>query len=239
MIVLHQFPPAFGLPNASAFCMKVENYLRMAGLPYRSAYGMEFGKSPKGKLPFIEDEGRLVGDSGLILDHLKAQHGDPLDAWLSPAERAASLGLARLMEEHLYWCLVHARWIEPAGLDVTRQAFFSHMPGLARQIVPLLVRRGIAKQLHGHGMGRHSRDEIYAMAAADISALADFLGDKPYFLGERPTTLDAVAYAFLANIVEVPLDCPPKQHALGLPNLLAYCQRMRAAYYPELGSISP
>jgi glutathione S-transferase len=235
MIVLYQFPPAFGLPNASPFCMKVENYLRMTGLPYRSAYGLELSKSPKGKLPFIEDEGRLVGDSGLILDDLKAKHGDPLDAGLSPRERAASLGLIRLMEEHLYWCMVHARWIEPAGLEITRQAFFAQMPGPARWIVPLLVRRGIAKQLHGQGMGRHSRDEIYAMAAADIGALADFLGDRPYFLGERPTTLDAAAYAFIANIVQVPLELPPKQHALGFPNLLAYCQRMQAAYYPELG----
>lgn len=32
MIKLHQLAPAFGLPNASPFCMKVETYLRMAGL---------------------------------------------------------------------------------------------------------------------------------------------------------------------------------------------------------------
>ena len=34
MIKLYQFAPAFGLPNASPFCMKMETYLRMAGLPY-------------------------------------------------------------------------------------------------------------------------------------------------------------------------------------------------------------
>ena len=33
MIKLFQFPPAFGLPNASPFCMKLETWLRMAGLP--------------------------------------------------------------------------------------------------------------------------------------------------------------------------------------------------------------
>lgn len=29
MIQLQQFAPAFGLPNASPFCMKLETYLRM------------------------------------------------------------------------------------------------------------------------------------------------------------------------------------------------------------------
>jgi len=34
VIKLYQFAPAFGLPNASPFCMKMETYLRMAGLPF-------------------------------------------------------------------------------------------------------------------------------------------------------------------------------------------------------------
>jgi hypothetical protein len=33
MIKLHQFATAFGLPNTSPFCVKLENYLRMTGLP--------------------------------------------------------------------------------------------------------------------------------------------------------------------------------------------------------------
>ena len=34
VIRVHQFAPALGLPNASPFCMKLETYLRMAGLPF-------------------------------------------------------------------------------------------------------------------------------------------------------------------------------------------------------------
>lgn len=34
MIKLYQFEPAFGLANASPFCMKLETYLRMADLPF-------------------------------------------------------------------------------------------------------------------------------------------------------------------------------------------------------------
>ena len=53
MITLHQFPPAWGLPNASPFCMKVETYLRMCNLPYTTVNVLNPAKGPKGKLPTL------------------------------------------------------------------------------------------------------------------------------------------------------------------------------------------
>ena len=76
MITLHQFPPALGLPNASPFCLKLELYLRMAGLPYRNRYTLELHKAPKGKLPWIDDDGVTLADSGLIIEYLKGRYGD-------------------------------------------------------------------------------------------------------------------------------------------------------------------
>jgi glutathione S-transferase len=87
------------------------------------------------------------------------------------------------------------------------------------------------RHLYGHGLGRHTTAEIQAMAVADIDALADFLGTKPYFLGERPTSLDAAAYAHLANLLAPPIDSPARRRALDRSNLVAYCERMKAAYY--------
>lgn len=83
MIKLHQFPPLWGLPNASPFCMKVETWLRMAALPYETAVVFNPAKAPKGKLPFITDNGKVVADSGLIIDYLKETYGDKLDGGLS------------------------------------------------------------------------------------------------------------------------------------------------------------
>lgn len=140
MITLYQFPPAYGLPNASPFCMKVETYLRMAGLPYRSEYGFHIPKAPKGKLPYIEDDGRVIADSGLILDYLKATHGNPLDGHLSPAERATALAFVRLLDEHFFWAGgVQPRWVEAAGWQVTRAAFFQGLSGPMALIVPLVA----------------------------------------------------------------------------------------------------
>ena len=49
-------------------------------------------------------------------------------------------------------------------------------------------------------MGRHCEAQIHAIGKRDITALAGFMGDKPYFMGTEPCLIDARSYGFLANI---------------------------------------
>jgi glutathione S-transferase len=98
-------------------------------------------------------------------------------------------------------------------------------------MIPPLARRGLRKQLHAQGTGRHSRDEIYAIGCRDVTALAELLGEQAYFLGDAPSSIDATGYAFLANLLWVPIDLPIRAHAKTFANLEAYCQRMKARYF--------
>jgi glutathione S-transferase len=79
-------------------------------------------------------------------------------------------------------------------------------------------------------MGRHSVAEIHAIGCRDVTAVADFLADQPFMLGTAPTSIDAVAYAFLANLLWAPVDSPIRRHAVARPTLEAYCQRMKARF---------
>ena len=231
MIKLHQFAPAFGLPNASPFCMKMETYLRMAGLPFELVNSGNVLKAPKRKLPYIDDGGTLVADTTFIVDYLKSRYGDPLDAALSASDRAVATAFQRLIEENLYWAIVHTRWAEDAGWVQTREAFFGAMPAPLRWFVPTLARRGLLAEMRGQGMGRHSAAEIGTIGCRDVTAIADFLADKPFMLGAQPTSIDATAHAFLANVLWAPVDSPIQRHARARPTLQAYCQRMKARYF--------
>jgi glutathione S-transferase len=233
MIQLFQFAPALGLPNGSPFCLKLETYLRMAAVPFEVSPPRlsDVGNAPKGKMPYIRDAGQTVADSSFIIEHLKATRGDPLDSWLSAEQRAVALAFQRLMEENLYWAVVHTRWVAPRGWATVKPAFFGRMPAPLKWVAPSLVRRSLVKGMHGHGMGRHSAEEIIAIGQRDITALANYLGDKPFFMGEQPCSLDATAYGFLANLVAVPVESALKDHALSYPQLPAFCERIRSRYY--------
>lgn len=231
MIKLFQCAPAFGLPNASPFCMKMETYLRMAGLPFELVNSGDVMKAPKHKLPYIDDGGTIIADTTFVIEYLKRRYGDPLDSGLSPLERALATAFQRLIEENLYWAVVHTRWAEDAGWAKTREAFFGAMPAPLRWFVPTLARRSLLGEMRGHGMGRHSADQIHAIGCRDVTAIADFLADNPFMLGKQPTSLDATAHAFLANLLWAPVDSPIQRHARALPALEAYCQRIKAKYY--------
>lgn len=127
-----------------------------------------------------------------------------------------------------------ARWGKrDANWRENKRAIFGMMPAGIRNLVATYVRRLIRKQIWGHGLGRHSEDEIYRVGQQELTALSDFLGEKPYFMGGKPTTLDASAFGILVNILWCPIESPLKVHAKMLSNLSAFCNRMKQEYYPE------
>lgn len=234
MIALHQFARTWGIPNLSQFCVKIETYLRMAKLPYKIVETLPL-KAPRFKLPFIEDQAQKIADSRLIVHYLKSTYGDPLDAHLTPEQKGIATAFRRLLEEHLYWVGMYSRWnYTEANWQANKQAIFHPLPPVARDLAALVYRRRIKKQILGHGLGRLSPEEAFKLGNEDIDALADFLADKPYFLGDRPSSLDTSAYGILVNTLACPIESPLKNHALGKDNLVDYCRRMQAEYFPEL-----
>ena len=231
MITLYQFSPRWGLPNVSPFCLKLETYLRMAGLPFEIKYVNDTRKAPKSKLPFIKDGNLTIGDTDLIISYLKATYGDTLDNQLTPLQQAQSLAMRRLVEDHLYWIATYSRWIDPPGWAVSKLAFFDLIPKLLRNFVANVVQKNVKKQLYSQGIGRHSRDEIYQLGKDDLKAIAVSLGEQKFFMGDQPTSIDASLYGLLANILFVPVESPLKKAAETWPNLRSYCERMREKYY--------
>jgi len=237
MIELHQFAPIAGLPNASPFCMKVETYLRLAGLKYDYVQLEDPRKAPKGKAPFIKDDGETIADSHFILAHLKQKYGDPLGDDLTDLDRAHHHALARMCEDHLLYALMYFRWMPPKNAAIVRDEFFAHMPTLLKPVIFSLVQRQQRKLLQAEGTSRHSEDEIAALAAEDIAVLATILGDKPAFGGDRPREIDCVTFPFLANIMHAGFEMPPRTAAESHPNLVAYRDRMMTSLFPEVAPL--
>ena len=227
MIELHQFRRVWGI-NPSPFCLKVETYCQLAGIPYKSVKALPF-KAPRGKLPFIVDGGRRIADSGLIIDHLRANAAWDLDYGLDRRKQAMGHLLRRTCEESLYFTVVYSRWIDDDGWAVAAPEFFRGLPAVLRAVVPARTRKKVREQLRQQGYGRHDRDEVFSLGAADLASIATFLGDHVFAVTDRPTSYDATVYALLKSILAPPLESPLKKAALALPVLSDYLARVEKA----------
>ncbi|HWU63652.1 MAG TPA: glutathione S-transferase C-terminal domain-containing protein [Ensifer sp.] len=234
MIKLYGFGPALGQPDLSPFVMKVMILLRMAGLDFEKVDGIgNTRKAPRGKLPFIEDRGRVVSDSRLIKRYLTEAYGADFDGGYD--ERSLMLGLLaeRTLEESSYFIAVERRWIRADGWVVMKEAAFGPMPAPLRLLVAPLVRRSILKSLKGQGTARLSEAENDEISALNSRAIASLLAEKPYLLGDRPSGADATVLAFALAATSSAFPGPTRDTILSHPNLVAYRNRLSREFLPE------
>src|SRR5262245_35811511 len=236
-IKLFQFPRMFAIPNLSPFCCKLETWLRIARIPYEVVDTPDPRKGPKGKLPFIEDAGRRIGDTSLIVDHLVKTRRVDLDRHLDPSQRAIALLVQRTLEEHFAFIILYTHFIRADGWRHTRASFDS-VPTIARALVASMVRRRMRKILWTQGVLRHSDEDIIEAGLRDWRALLTVMGAGPFFFGEEPTGVDAMVFAALATTVLTPIESPIRDFLRSQPACVAYAERMRARYFPELAAVA-
>ena len=228
---VHHLPGAWGLPTVSPFCLKLDAWLRMAGIEHESITVATPFAGPKGKAPWIEIGGHKLGDSTFIIAYLTQRYGVDPDAELTTEQRGMAVAIQRLIDENLYWTMVHDRWLNESNWRTFRDVVLGGLSVPIRRILGPIARRGVRKQLEGHGMGKHSTEEVAAIGTRDVTALAAILGPKPWFFGGEPTSTDAVVYAQLINIWHPPLESEIKRAIGAQPNLVAFLDRFSARYY--------
>jgi glutathione S-transferase len=59
----------------------------------------------------------------------------------------------------------------------------------------------------------------------------------PFFFGDEPTGTDAIVFGALATSVLTPIESPIRDFLRSQPGCLAYAERMRARFFPELAGV--
>ena len=108
------------------------------------------------------------------------------------------------------------------------------MPKLLFPLIWRAASRGIIKQIHGQGTGRHTPEEIYAFGCDAVDALSDYLGDKVWFLGDGPHTVDAAVFSYVVALIDAPYRDPVSEHCRSKANLVAYKERLKQEYFSDI-----
>lgn len=232
MITLYGFGPGFGLPEKSPYVTKTEVQFKLAGLAYRKLTATP-DASPKGQLPFIDDDGERIADSTFIRAHFEWKYSLDLDEGLDPGDRALAWAIERMVENHLGPAVIYSRWLIPENFAKGPAHFVDAAPEAARPALRADMLGRVTAALRAQGPARHAPDEVAEQGARSLSALARFLGDKPHLMGERPCGADAVAFAMLAGLLTPFFDSPLRRHAERIDTLTAYVDRMMERFYPD------
>jgi len=230
MITLYKFGPAFGLPEASPFVTKAEILLKMAGLDFEVDLG-GLNKAPKGKLPYIKDDGKLIADSTFIRLHIEDKYGYDFDAGLDACQRGLAWAIEKMLEDNLYWAVVSDRWAHDGNFNFGPRIFFKAAPAPIRPLIIRSVRKKIKRNLEGQGTGLHSQSEKHKLATLIINHVAAILGDHKYIMGENPCGADAFVFAILTGASAEGFDTPLINTVKTHSNLVDYIARMRERFY--------
>lgn len=233
--MLVSLPPVWGAPSPSPFAIKLELWLEMAEIPYVSRPLRGPPRSSTGKIPYVvTPDGRVLHDSGLIIETLGKERGIDLDEGLSPGDRAVGHAIRRMIEEHLYFVGLCDRWLSEEGFAATARDYFRHLPQPIRWILPRILRRQMRRYAHAQGVGRHPPEQRARLARADLAALAQIVGEGPFVFG-RLSTIDATVAGFLWSFAANPFPSIVGDGLRAHPNLLAYLDRIKQRYGPSPG----
>jgi glutathione S-transferase len=239
MLKVFGLAKTWDFPDASPYVCKLVMWLRLAGLDYELIYVPwpdMIERAPRKSVPWIEDaDGEVVHDSARIIDRLTEKYAIPLDAHLSVPARARMRAWQRLLEDHYYWAaLVHMRWVDDHNWPLYKEELAADLePSPEVDAFFEEIRDYLVGEFKGHAVGKMSTDEVLQVAREDLDALSAGLGDQPYFMGSRPTTVDAMLYACLLQTYITRCVSPTVDYAREKTNLEAYFRRLRGEYWGE------
>jgi len=231
-VVLHHYARAKLIPDGSPFGLKMETYLRMADIKYENDF--KYPSSPKGKTPWVTINGKDVSDSQLGIEYIEKELEKSLNDHLTPEQAAVARAFQVTLDDRFAWCVAIDRLVYGQGKVIMK---ILDLPGpkFTHPLMMKLFKRGTVKSAHGHGIGRHSEEEVKKIGLADLKAFSEYLGNKPFLFGEKPTIADASLFGFLAEILSTHDEDNWLRKAIedDFKNLVDFVERVKEKYWSD------
>ena len=139
-----------------------------------------------------------------------------------------------MLEESLYFVSSYSKWAEDDSFAIYSAELFAELPDDQKDTIPTMVRQQVLAKFKAQGIGRHSRDEIYAIGIKDVQAYAELLGEKPYLFGNKPTSYDASAFGVIGNIKDGPFGSPVQDEIRNSSRLANYIDAIRSKWFADI-----
>jgi glutathione S-transferase len=227
MLTLYSYPTLFGVADNNGYGLKVFAFLKLAGVPFAHEHIFDASNAPRGQLPYIVDGSDTVGDSETILEFVTRKYRLTIDAALTEAQRTTNLLVTRMLDD-LYWVMSYSRWKDERYWPLFRDALLREHPNLTEAGLAK-AQAFNAQRYHYQGIGRYDAEAAMARGLADLGAIAGLIPQRCYLHGERPSSIDAGIYGFIANIYFYDIDTELKQFVATHDNIVRHCRAIHEA----------
>ncbi|RNF02791.1 uncharacterized protein Tco025E_08327 [Trypanosoma conorhini] len=164
-------------PGVSAPCATVENFLRLAKVPYEVHTLNDVRISPTGNLPLLRYKGNCLDAPDTIIAFVTSTFNVKLDKYLTDKEKAIGVALAALAKYCAWWSY---DWLPRTEKRNVVKAF----------LVKMLQKVTMSDELTLKSAMQTRQEE-------DLQAIEKVIGAKNYLLGSTPTSYDCALYALL------------------------------------------
>src|ERR1700683_2654288 len=154
MLTLYSYPSLFGVADNNGYGLQVFAFLRLTAVPFVHEHIFDASAAPRGQLPYIVDDGKIIGDSETIVAHLNRKYALAIDAGLDAARRDRDFMVTRLLDD-LYWVMSYSRWKDERHFPAFRDALLREHPSVDEAGL-LKAREFNFQRYHYQGIGRYA-----------------------------------------------------------------------------------
>jgi glutathione S-transferase len=117
----------------------------------------------------------------------------------------------------------YSRWKDERFWPAFRDALLRQHPNLTEAGLRKAQEFNL-QRYHFQGIGRYPPDAAYARGVADLRVLADLIPATGYLHGEKPSSIDASIYGFIANIYFYDIETALKQFVVSHEKVVQHCR---------------
>ncbi|XP_050679408.1 metaxin-1 isoform X2 [Leptidea sinapis] len=221
----------WGLASIDLECLKVLTYMKFIGVPVRVREVTNPFFTPKGKLPVMRDGRNVLTSFEEVVDYLKSLHYST-DVHLNVKQAAEASAFTQYLRDKLYPAYQFAWWVDEKNYnEVTRPTYAKALQIPFNFYYPSKY-QNIAKEMIDALYGEHTdlkevEKTIYSEAEKCLKTLSDRLGESEYFFSNRPSSFDAIVFAYLVPLVKAPFpNTTLANHVKGIANLSRFVARI-------------
>eukprot|EP00794_Sanderia_malayensis_P010097 gene10097-11128_t len=231
----------WGLPSIDIGCLHVSAFAKFAEVPVTiKPSKVPFVKYSVKQFPILKkDDGQYVCGEEDILKYFGSIQCQP-DLGVLPEQYADVVAFKALVMHKLHPCVAYYLWLDSRNFaEFSRPAYAKACVFPLNFVIPGRYYKSALRYINGTTTHVNMTldelgEELHLEAQDCINLLSNYLGDKEFFFGNRPTSFDALIFAYLAPLVKAKFANTKLQNYVNAcENLVKYVSRILSRYFQK------